>query len=369
MDETLDILVVGAGLIGLGIARHLAGRGLNVKVVDAGEDRAAASRVAGGMLSPAAEAEFGEDALLNFQQRSLDLYPDFIERLEEETGLDIGFHRVGSLLVARDRDDAEALDRFADYQKRVGLEVERLSRQELLNLQPGLKEAVGAIYCPNDAQVDNTRLLHALKQSFEHRGGTIIEGIDVDEIEQQRGKCTGVLTEGGESFRAEYTFICAGAYSGFIEGIPELNPSIVRPVKGEIIRAKPTRQAMPLEHVIRTPDAYLVPHPSGAVKFGASSEERGFDDHIRLGSIRNILKRSREVFPGVDHYRLDSIEVGYRPTSRDGNPLVGPSKLDGLSIATGHGRNGVLLTPATVGLIGSFPGYDVPDQLNPGRFG
>lgn len=341
---TNHILVVGAGVIGLTVAWELARSGHDVFVLDRGKPGFGATRVAGGMLGVTAEAEFGEDDLLELERRSLRMYPDFVADLEEESGIDARYRQSATLVVARDRDDAEALQRVFDYQRRNDLPARWLDPAEVEARVPRIRTGRRAVLCPSDHFVDTDRLTDALVGACQFRGVEICGGAKVSELIIDDGRVQGVRLDDGRRFFAHRTVVCAGAWSAAIESIPEFQRPVLRPVRGQVITVE-SRHGIELDHVIRSPDVYLVPRAEGRIAIGSTMEEKGFQREVTAGAVRTLLDEAWQILPAIDECAVTDLSSGFRPISLDGRPLLGASALDGLHLATGHGRHGILLAP------------------------
>ena len=330
---------------------------------------AGASYAAAGMLAPVTEAHYGEESLLRLNLASLQLYPDFVRTLETESGVDVGFRTCGTVMVARDQDDNAALSEVFSFQQRLGLDVRRLRSRELLGLEPALTPSVrGGIEVVGDHQVDNRVLVSALLAACRARQITFVAEA-VTEVVHEGDRVSGVATARGARVQADAVVVAAGARSGGIEGVP---PLPVRPVKGQLLHLRSTDNTPLLERNVRGLDVYLVGRPDGRVVVGATVEERGFDAGPTAGAVHDLLRFAYELVPGIAEMELLEIAVGHRPGTPDNAPLLGPGGIAGLTIATGHYRNGVLLLPITVRsiaqvvLTGESPPEIVP--FSPGRF-
>jgi glycine oxidase len=362
-----DAVVIGGGMIGLACAWRARRRGLSVLVVDrAPEPGAGASGVAAGMLAPVTEADFGEEGPLRVNLAGRERWPAFAAELEEQSGLATAYRETGALVVAADRDDAEALTRLHDFQRALGLEVEWLPASRCRRLEPGLSPRIaGGILAPQDGSADPRATVAALAAVVEE----LALGTEVEAIEHDGGRVTGVRTRGGV-IECGQVVVAAGAWSAALapgEGPP------VRPVKGQILELR-AREAMPdpLERVVRTPRCYLVARGDGRVILGATVEEQGFDTAVTADGVYRLLEAAWEVLPEVGELELVAARAGLRPGTPDNTPLVGPGELEGLIWATGHWRNGVLLAPLTgEAVAGLLAGESLPEELAPiapGRF-
>lgn len=353
LPESCEIAVVGAGVAGLGIAWQLACRDVDVVVLERGRAGSGASRAAAGMLAPTAEVEFGETELLKFGRRSLEMYPEFTEALETTSGIDVDYRREGTVVVAADRDDAEALDRIADYHEELGLPVESLSPESARETEPAIAPDIrGALFCPDDHQVDPPRLVDALVDALRREGGDLVEDTAVETVHCESG-VDGLSTATGDRLDARRVLLAAGAWTPEIGGLPRRAIPRIRPVRGEILALEAPSATSPLcDCVVRAPDptrpdVYLAPKSDGRVVVGATSEERGFDSRPTGGGVYELLRGAREVVPGAYDAYLHDVWVGFRPVSLDGKPVLGPTAVDGLWVATGHGRHGILHAPLT----------------------
>jgi glycine oxidase len=348
------IAVVGGGVIGLGIAWQLARRGAPVELFERDGAGRAASWSAAGMLAPLSEVGFEEEDFLHLGRDSLRLYPRFLDELKKDSGLEVPLDTRGTLLAGLDRDDAERLRRLFEFRMQLGLPVEWLSGGGAREIEPLISPRVSsAIWIPDDHQIDNRLLSGALKTAFVKCGGALHENLPVRDISAKNGRITGLRTDSG-FVNAAQIVIAAGCWSKQFDGIPkELLPP-VRPVKGQIITLR-ADESFALSHVVRAPDAYLLPKDDGRVILGASEEEMGFDTTITAGPVYKLLERGWEAIPAIYDLVVDEMEAGLRPGSRDHDPIVGETPIDGLYYATGHYRHGILLAPSTA--------YEMSDLL------
>jgi len=326
---TPDISVVGAGLAGLSAAWRLAQRGARVTVHEAGTIGGGASRVAAGMLAPVAEAEVGDAGrrLLELSLRSLESWPAYAADLRDATGVDVGL-RSGALLVARDADEAEALERELAFRRERGLPVERLLPTEARRREPALAPTLRlALDVPGDASVDPRLVVRALALACRALGVEIREAERVERLEALPGRVV----------------LAAGAWSAQLADVP------VRPVKGQLLRLRDPSGPGLVERVLRFEGGYLVPRADGAYVLGATMEERGFDTTVTAGGLYELLRDAHELVPGLSELVVEETLAGLRPMTPDNLPLV--EERDGVILATGHGRNGVLLAPLTGELV------------------
>ncbi|MCO5327047.1 MAG: glycine oxidase ThiO [Solirubrobacterales bacterium] len=365
-----DLLVLGGGVIGLGCAWRAARAGLDVRVVDAGGTERA-TEVAAGMIAPVGEALWGEEALLAAAVESAARWPGFAGELESDAELPVPYRRCGSLHVGLDRDETAGLRRLHDLHSELGLEARWLRGSECRRLEPGLTTAVtGGYEAPGEAEIDTRVLLVALRAAAEARGVEVREGRAV-ELLVEDGRCTGARLESGEELHAERTLAALGARLGG-ELLPaEVRPPI-RPVKGEVLRLRARPGEAPCERIIASERVYVVPRASGDVVIGATMEDRGFDLRVTAGGVHELLREAYRAVPEVAELELLECRAGLRPTTPDNTPVVGATAIEGLMLAGGHHRHGIMLAPVTADAVAAeLSGGEVPAcaaALRPGRF-
>ncbi|MFE1886137.1 glycine oxidase ThiO, partial [Streptomyces diastatochromogenes] len=369
--------VWGGVICGLVRAGGAALRGLPTAVVDP-EPGGGAARVAAGMLAAVTELHYGEETLLALNLESARRYPDFAAELTELTGHDLGYRRCGTLAVALDADDRAHLRELHALQQRSGLESTWLSGRECRRLEPMLAPGVrGGLRVDGDHQIDPRRLASALVAACE-RAGVMFHRSWAERLEVVRDRAAGVTTADGTALRAERTVLAGGSLSGRLTGVPEDVLPPVRPVKGQVLRLTVPRPYAPflsrtVRAVVRGSQVYLVPRENGELVVGATSEELGWDTTVTAGGVYELLRDAHELVPGITELPLTETRAGLRPGSPDNAPLLGPSGLDGLLLATGHYRNGVLLTPVTGDVMAELlVSGELPDEarpFTPKRFG
>ena len=347
-----NIVIIGGGVIGLGIGWQLAKSGAKVTIFDRGEAGRAASWAAAGMLAPYAEVHTEEPELLQLGIESLSLYPQWVDELETDAQMSIGYRVEGTLIVGLEPDDTHQLRHLYDAQQEFGLDVKWLNGREACEIESALSPRVtSAIHCETDHQVDNRLMIFALKNAFQKYGGVLHERTLVSKIIIENGSVTAVQTE-ERIKQCDIVILAAGCWSTQIDGIPDDMLPPVRPVKGQML-ALEMEEGIEIRTVIRTVRAryptsvYLVPRSDGRLIVGATSEEMGYDERLTAGGMFELLRGAWEVVPGI--YELPILESwsGLRPGSRDNAPILGKTPIDNLIYATGHYRNGILLTPIT----------------------
>jgi glycine oxidase len=331
MDSKRDVIVVGGGVIGLASAWRIAQRGLSVAVLERGEPGCGATCVAAGMLAPVTEAEFGDEPVLETRLEAARRWPGFAAELADAGGVDCGYRRTGCLSVALDRDELAEVRRHHDFRREVGLDAEWLLPSECRELEPALSTAcAGGSFTPDDGEVDPRALTRALVAALENAGVPVV-----------RAEVAGLE----EAFERGHAVVAAtGAWADWL---PEEARPRVRPVKGQIVRLRGPAGDPLIERVIRTPEVYVVPRASGEVVVGATVEERGFDTTVTAGAVHELLRAGYRAVPDLAELEFVEAGAGLRPGTPDNAPIVERSAIDGLVVATGHYRNGILLAPTT----------------------
>ena len=343
------VAIIGAGVIGLGIAWRLAAKGARVDVFDRGTAGSGASHAAAGMLAACCEAEPGEDALVALGRESQARWPAFAAELLKTSGIDVELRTEGTLVVALTADDQARLHHHLAHQKKLGLPLEWISAAETRRREPHLAgKLAGAVWSPEDHQVDNRKLAAGLRIAAEAAGATVHERTPVKEISFAGGRADGVVLGDGTKVPADVVVLAAGAWSRTIGGLtPELRPP-VRPIKGQMLSLKMDAAAPLMTHVIWSPGVYMVPRNDGRLIVGATVEEKAFDMSLTAGGLLTLLEAAWRTIPAIEELPIDEMWVGHRPGSRDDAPIVGPGPAQGLIYATGHHRNGILLAPVTI---------------------
>lgn len=363
-----DVVVVGGGAVGLSIAWRASQRGLRVIVLERQRAGHGTSHYAAGMLAPVAEVTPGEEPLLELGLRSSRLYPSFVAELLEAAGVDdVGYTTCGTLLVARDADEAEALEREFALRRRFDLPVERLRASEARRREPALAPALRlALDVPGDHAVDPRKLVAALARAVTAAGGEVREHAPVSGVAVTGGRVDGVVLEDGSALAADQVVIAAGVWSPQLAGLPEADRIPVRPVKGQIMRLHDPAGPGLLRRVIRMGPSYITPRGDGRYVLGATSEERGFDTTVTAGAAFELLRDAAELVPGVSELVVDEFAAGLRPGTPDNLPAVGPGSVEGLHFAVGHRRGGILLSPITAELVaGALAGDPLPGHAAP----
>jgi glycine oxidase len=367
-----DAIFVGAGVVGLACAWRAARRGARVCVLERDRPAAGASGVAAGMLAPVGEASWGEEQLLGLNLESLRRWPDFAEELEREAEMEIGFAADGALHVALDRDEAEDLRRRFDLHRRLGLDSEWLPGRACRALEPGLATAVrGGAHVPGEASVDPRRVVAALLAALERGGVSVHSGAEVGAAEP-RADYWHAETGDGRSFESSALVLSAGCWSGQAAWMPTEARPPVRPVKGEILTLRGSAAEPVCDRIVAGERVYMVPRADGRLIVGATVEEAGFDATVTAGGVHELLREAYRLIPEIAELELMEAAAGLRPGTPDNAPLIGRGAIDGLLLATGHFRNGVLQAPVTADcvaalLAGESPPIDL-EPFSPQRF-
>ncbi len=342
------VVIIGAGVVGLGIAWRLAGRA-EVLLFDRGKAGAGASHAAAGMLAACAEAEPGEEDLVALGRDSQARWPAFAEELltreRHRRRIAPRGHAGSGADRGRSGDAGASFGISAKARPAAGVALRRRKRAPRNRIWPASSPA--RVFSPQDHQVDNRKLSAALRIAVEAAGAKIHEHQAVKEIAVQGGRTTGVVLEDGTHVAADRVVLAAGAWSRTIAGLPPDRRPPVRPIKGQMFALRMDANAPLLNHVLWAPGAYLVPRRDGRLIVGATVEEKGFDDTITAGGMLTLLEAAWRAIPAVEELPIDEIWVGHRPGSRDDAPILGRAPLENLFYATGHHRNGILLAPVT----------------------
>jgi len=344
--KKFDATIAGGGVIGGAIALELARAGLRVAVFDRQQASQEASWASAGILSPAPENP-GMVAMVPLGKASLALYPEFVGWVEEISGKSTGFRPKGTLEALFSHDTKAELSTIIALHHGLGLKAEPLRAEDARELEPALSEEVeAAVLRPEEASVDNRELTAAILKAAERSGAEIFCGDGAKAIWRNGERCAGLVLQ-NEKVEAKWTIIAAGCFSATIEGIAPYAP--VRPAKGQMVALR--ADDLKMERVLWSERIYLVPRKDGRILAGATLEYTGFDKRTTAGGIEKVLSAAIDLAPGLANARIEETWAGLRPDSPDHLPILGPVDLDGLLIATGHFRSGILLAPITARLV------------------
>lgn len=361
-----DAVVVGGGLIGLGVAHELAGRGATVTLVDTGEPGASASWAGAGLLAPDSEA-MPSAALRALSRDSLERYPRFVAGLYEETGVDARLRLDGIVRLAPTVPEGDRLKAHGEELRAEGVATVWLSRAQTVATEPAVAGSVrGALVVEREGHVDNRRLGRALRAACGQRGVRFATQQRSVALEIDERRVRGVRTDGG--FIAAHSVVnAAGAWAAAVEGVPAAARITVFPVKGQMLAL-----AMPRGLVRRNvwyPGGYASPRDDGRLLIGATVEDAGFNVRVTAQGLRDLLSAALAALPALRGLTISESWAGVRPATPDGLPYLGATNVEGYFVATGHFRNGILLTPATAQAVAdAVAGVARPD-LAPFRAG
>ncbi|HET7107064.1 MAG TPA: glycine oxidase ThiO [Candidatus Acidoferrum sp.] len=344
--KSYDAVVAGGGVIGASIAFELASAGLRVAIFDAQEPGREASWASAGMISPAPENS-AMASLLPISLASVRLYPDFIQRVEELSGKSVGYRRDGALDLLLDETGQSEIDEILAFHRGAGLRAEALSGPEARELEPALSaELRAAIHRPDEASLDNRLLTQATLEAALRKGVEIFPGTGATALWTAGGTCNGLHFQNGR-VEAKWTVIAAGCFSASIEGVAGYAP--VTPAKGQMMGLR--CDAVNLKKDLWLGHSYLVPRNDGRIIAGSTVEYEGFDRNVTVAGMKKILTGAISLVPALESARIEETWAGLRPDTPDHLPILGPTDMEGLMIATGHFRSGILLTPVTARLI------------------
>lgn len=365
----MQVLVVGAGVVGCAVAYELAARGADVQMLDARRSGEGASQAAAGILAPYIEGH--SPALLQLGVRSLDLYDTFIECVSRDSGLPIDYRRIGTLEVALNEEQARCLRTTAEKHNATNVDHQYLEASAARALEPGLAPtATGALLIANHGYVQSRALVHALEIAARQKGVSVKPMAKVEALQQKHNRVQ-VHLSGSSTIEVDALVLATGSWSGRVV-VNQARPAPIKPIRGQLLNL--VCKTPPAAHVIWGPDCYLVPLQDGTVLVGATVEDVGFDERSTAAAVHHLLQVAQAVFPVIKDALLRDVRVGLRPASPDELPLVGPScELPNVIYATGHYRNGVLLAPLTAKIVADFllDNAKAPELMltTPSRFG
>jgi glycine oxidase len=344
--KKFDVAIAGGGLIGGSIALELARAGVKVGLFDRQQPGQEASWAGAGILSPAPESS-ATIPLVSLGKASMATYPEFVSMVEELSGQSAAYRPKGTLQALFTRDAREELSTVIALHHGLGLKAEPLRTEDARALEPSLSEDLeAAVLRPDEASIDNRALTSAVLEAARRSGVQFFSASGVEAIRREGGRCVGLNLK-SEKVEAKWTIVAAGCFSASIEGVASFAP--VKPAKGQMVALR--ADDLKIERVLWSENIYLVPRNDGRILAGATVEYTGFDKALTAGGIEKILAASIELCPGLSSARVEESWAGLRPDSPDHLPIIGPTGLDGLLIATGHFRSGILLAPITARLV------------------
>jgi glycine oxidase len=344
--KKFDVAIAGGGLIGASIALDLRRAGLGVGLFDRQEPGLEASWAGAGILSPAPESA-ALIAMVPLGKASMAIYPEFVGMVEEVSGRSAGYRPKGTLQALFSRHAREELSTVIALHHGLGLRAEPLSARDARALEPSLSEDLeAAVLRPEEASVDNRALTQAVLEAARRSGVQFFSASGAEAIWREGGRCLGLKLK-NEKVEAQWTVIAAGCFSANIQGVALYAP--VRPAKGQMVALR--ADGLKIERVLWSEKIYLVPRNDGRILAGATVEYTGFEKALTAGGLEKILAGAIELSPALAGSRVEETWAGLRPDSPDHLPILGPTDIDGLLIATGHFRGGILLTPITARLV------------------
>jgi glycine oxidase len=347
--KKFDVAVAGGGLIGGSIALELARAGLRVGLFDRQEPGQEASWAGAGILSPAPESA-AMVSLVPLGKASMALYPEFVRMVEEISGQSAGYRSKGTLQALFSGDAREELSTVIALHHGLGLKAEPLRAEDARELEPSLSEDLEAgVLRPDEASVDNRALTQAVLEAARRSGVQFFPASGAEAIWRECERCVGLHLK-NEKIEAQWTVIAAGCFSANIGGVAAYAP--VRPAKGQMIALR--ADDLKIERVLWSENIYLVPRNDGRILAGATVEYTGFEKGLTAGGLEKVLAGAIELSPGLANARVEETWAGLRPDSPDHLPILGPTDIEGLLIATGHFRGGILLTPITARLVSEW---------------
>ncbi len=363
-----DVIVVGGGLMGCSVAYRLAKDGARVVVLERSIPGAEASSAAAGILGPTVESY--DDALaLQLGRRSREMHAELADELDELFGVDVGFRRCGVVKVAFTAQELSELDSQASTLEVHGVRCDRWTPEDLKQEEPAANpEALGALSIAEDAQVEPKKLLSTVALGAEREGATFRSGSTVRAVVVDGGRVRGVQL-GDEVIEAGRVVVAAGSWTTLIPGLP-FGPEIIHPVRGQMI-ATHTRPPI-FRRIVFGAGGYVVTRPDGRVLCGSTMERVGFERGITFGGMADVIGKATRIAPALRSASIEEHWSNFRPGTPDGLPLVGETRVEGLYLASGHYRNGILLAPLTAELISQAMSGAAPSReaqsLSPHRF-
>ena len=348
--KSYDVAIIGAGVIGASAAFELAPEKLRVVVLDRQQPGLEASWAAAGMLSPAPDSP-RDIPLVPLGNQSLKLYPAFISEIEETSGRPTGYAHLGALEMFLGPHAEVDRDHRVSKCKRLGVAAEAISLETARTWETSIGPAAhAAAWLPEEGTVEPRLLMDALISAAQNRGVEFRANCEVTGLSIEGDRCTGVFAA-GEKISAEHVVIAAGSFSGGIGGQDEIlaRYAPTRPVRGQMIALRPDGAG--LQRVLRSDRGYLVPRRDGRIVAGSTSEDGFHEKCVTPAGIRKILENALELFPALAGAEFVETWSGLRPGTPDDLPILGPTDIDGLLIATGHYRNGILLSAVTAKLV------------------
>ena len=347
-----DVIIIGGGIIGGSIAWELARRGLHPLVLDRQEAGREASWAAAGMLQTAPESADGFP-LVPLARASLALYPEFVAAIEADSGRTVGLRRTGAMEIFFSSDAARELSTLIALHHGLGLPAEALPLDEALEMEPALsRHTQAAALLPQECALDSRALTDAVLAAAVAGGAVVLAGVGVESLIVNGARVEGVIAA-GHRFAADHVILAAGAFSSRLDAARRYAPT--RPVRGQMVAL--LSSAPPIRRVLRSTRGYIVPRDDARPQrlvAGSTLENAGYEKRVTPEGIARVLEAAQEIVPDLAAAEIVETWSGLRPDTPDHLPILGPTELEGLTIATGHFRNGILLAPITAKLIAEW---------------
>jgi glycine oxidase len=342
-----SLLVIGGGIMGLSVAREMAGAGWKVEVLERGRLGGEASRASAGMIGPQSEA-MENDAYFEATLESRNRWPEFASKLSADSGVDFGYRDAGAIHLAFGAAYEKRLEARYLWQKKAAGKVERLDREQTHKRWPWLHPRVSSVfYAAGDHWLDNEALMDALEAACRKASVTIHENTGADRLLLDGDAVVGAEA-GGKTFRADNVLLAGGAWAGeLLQGLPGDHAwPRFHPVKGQMIEFD-LGDRFEVDLPIHAEFVYLVPRPDNRLAVGATVEEVGFDKTLTGEGIEWLLQGAFETIPDLRSCEVKRLWAGLRPGASDGWPTLGETGVPGLYMAAGHYRRGILFAPLT----------------------
>ncbi|MGB1360565.1 MAG: glycine oxidase ThiO [Alphaproteobacteria bacterium] len=354
------IIIIGGGVCGLSCGLELAKLGYDTDIYEKNKIGTGATNKSGGMLAGGIENEPSEQNLWELNAYSQSLWTDYKKSLEADSKIDIDYQDHGTMMVGTTADDMNQIEFLYNYQQSIGVNTEMLSARDITKIEPHLK-TTGGMIVKSDHQVDSIKLTFALATAFTKLGGNVFEGTEIKKIIHDGTTATGIELNDGTIKTADKILIASGIDT------PELLKDIIqipiRPLKGQMLSLNMNTRL--IDRVIWAPKTYLIPKSDNTLLIGATVEEQGLNNDITAGGIYSLLESAWRVLPSIEDLPIKDMWVGFRPTARDDAPILGKLPVNGLYMASGHHRNGILLAPATGKIMAQVIDTDTnPDIIN-----
>ena len=369
MPKTTDVAIIGGGVTGCSIAYHLAKLGIESTLFEKDRLACGASGATAGIVGPLWYIDRSSSATFDLGMKSLTMFPELAVELRE-SGVDPEFQQEGILRLAFSHKDGQALRERLAWQAELDDGVRWIGPDEVIEREPMVnQEVLGGVFSPHEGCIRGQRYVHSLAHGASRLGAKFIEGTEVVRLESKNGRVTGVRTT-TDTFSSVHTVLAAGPWTG-IPGrwVPDSLP--IRPVKGQRVLVRSTG-FLP-QSPVSGPSGSAVPQLDGNMLLAATREEGKFDERITAGAVAELVNGASQTFPAMASAEFVAARAGVRPGSPDDVPIMSPVPgWEGLSIASGHDRIGIMLSPGTGDLIARYISTGDSEPLEPfslARFG